>query len=185
MSGCVLDWFSRPDAEAHGSAKQMHGSTNVLPLRLLQNIIETQKLKQSLTFGLRSSNWEWNLMSVCLCKNVLGTCGHIKMSIFAAEGEHFLLVSVCHAEFTQLSPVYECSHLQEDPYMQFKYINDQINTGVLPVEEVPITELLLCGACRNIVVQVNKLREEMFYNLCSHHCREFSREAGVSPHVSQ
>ena len=50
-------------------------------------------------------------------------------------------------------------------------------TVVLPVEDVPVTELLLCGVCRNIVVQVNKLWEEIFYNLCSHHYREFSREA--------
>ncbi len=45
-------------------------------------------------------------------------------------------------------------------------------TGVLPVEDAPVAEFLLCGVCRNIVVQVNKLWEEIFNNLCSHHCGE-------------
>ena len=49
--------------------------------------------------------------------------------------------------------------------------------GVLPVEKVPVTELLLCGVCRDVVVQVDKLWEEIFYNLSSHHCRGFSRES--------
>lgn len=57
-------------------------------------------------------------------------------------------------------------------------LNKQIKmTGVLPVEDVPVTELLLGGVCRNVVVHVNKLWEEMFYGLCSHHYRGFSREA--------
>lgn len=50
-------------------------------------------------------------------------------------------------------------------------------TGVLPVEDAPVTELLLGGVCRNIVVHVNELWEEMFYNLCSHHYRGVSRKA--------
>lgn len=40
--------------------------------------------------------------------------------------------------------------------------------AVLPVEDAPVAELLLCGACRNIVVQVNKLGEEMSDHLSSH-----------------
>lgn len=48
-------------------------------------------------------------------------------------------------------------------------INKSKMTGVLPVENIPVTMLLLCGVCRDIVVQVNKVWEEIFYNLCSHH----------------
>lgn len=49
--------------------------------------------------------------------------------------------------------------------------NRKNNTCFLPVEKVPVTQLLWCGVCRNIVVQVNKLWEVKFHNLSSHHYR--------------
>lgn len=43
-------------------------------------------------------------------------------------------------------------------------------TAVLPVEEVPVAELLRCGVRRDVVVQVHQLREEVLRHLGSHHC---------------
>ena len=48
---------------------------------------------------------------------------------------------------------------------------------LLPAEMVPVAELLLCGVRRNIVVQVNELREEKLDDLCSHHYRGFSSKS--------
>lgn len=45
----------------------------------------------------------------------------------------------------------------------------QTNPNDLPVENVPVTELLSCGVGRDVVVQVDKLWEVIFDNLCSHH----------------
>ncbi len=43
-------------------------------------------------------------------------------------------------------------------------------TGVLPVEDVPVAEFLLCGVCRNIVVQVNKLCLQRVKLMTMKHC---------------
>lgn len=48
----------------------------------------------------------------------------------------------------------------------------------LPVEYAPVTELLLRGVRGDIVVQVDKLWEEISDHLCGHHYGGLSREAG-------
>lgn len=49
-------------------------------------------------------------------------------------------------------------------------------TRVLPVQDVPVAELLLGGVGGSVVVQVDEPREEMLHHLRSHDCREKQRE---------
>ena len=43
---------------------------------------------------------------------------------------------------------------------------------VLPVQQIPVAELVLCAVCRNIVVQIYKSRKIKLHELRSHHCED-------------